>query len=699
MEDLIACLYPADDREQGGQARNATKLPENGLRFFETSTKKQLPEEPGRYSRESTVPLDESEATTVKHNPAPTGEGLRLTFTDGPKSGPGFFLGTDPNSCDIVLPPLPSISRRHCYLTFDTERRLIVRDCSMNGTIVKYDGEGGQKRRDFTWIIGGENVFHEKQTIVIQLDEILKFRIIVPKPSFLDVYYKNVDEFLNQSVVNAGLPFGTLGIQSNSSTAGPSGVQTVSQDPILLPQKTLGKGAFSIVNRVWDVSTGILYASKTFHNPLAFDWRKEASLMRRISHEHVVQLHFAMETPEPQLILEYLPLGSLDQQHCQRTISVDEAVATLQQCLRALTYLHEQTPPIVHRDIKPENILVQSREPFQIKLGDFGLSKASEDLATLCGTPRYLAPEIASYYKSKFGPNTKYTHAIDIWSLGVVIFQYIYGLPDPGSSEGLSWCEKIVKRLDDWESDDLLNLLSSMVVIEPQIRNSARQCLKRALELDLPRRSILKPGRLHESSPLPLPQTGSATPTGGLSTREMYELRDRVQKSSQATMRAAHRNDSSIKRQRSVDRNSRRTKSVLHESTASVLEEAITAAVYSTHGNAIHTSVLDLLHDIQSKNGIYETVDSHTLTLVNVVCQHLQRLEIGGLKTHSDCVTERTIITAIDPFREFTVASFTSSDRAHSVRDLAQSLAHILELLSPDSSIVLAEVADIPASQ
>lgn len=277
MEDLIARLYPYNDDEKR-YALRAVESPENRPRLL--VAEEELPELQSRNSRESTAPPDDSEDADTKNDRA--SKGLQLTFTYGPKSGPGFVLGADPNGCDIVLPPLKHISRRHCYLTFDAERRLILRDCSTNGTIVEYDGKGGESRRHFTWIIGGHDVPDDTKNIVIQIDAALKFRIVVSKPSFPDIYFENVDEFLKENAANASLPFGALGIQSAGSTVAPSGRHTPKQDPILLEQETLGKGSFAVVSRVWDVSTGFEYASKKFHKIEESKWRREAAIMRQL---------------------------------------------------------------------------------------------------------------------------------------------------------------------------------------------------------------------------------------------------------------------------------------------------------------------------------------------------------------------------------------------------------------------------------
>lgn len=216
MSDLIACLYPF--REVGPRyAHRAISSPHNRARVLFIK--------------------DDSELAGV----LPFGVSLQLAFSNGPKFGSGFVLGTDPNSCDIVLPPLPTVSRRHCYLTFDAERRLILRDCSTNGTIVEFDGRGGERRRHFTWILSGHEVPDATKRIVIEIDAYLKFEVVIPKPSSRIEYSENVDKFLEEIAVSRPLN----GNQSTASTAVP--VRT---------QGTLANGASSVVSNGSEYASG-----------------------------------------------------------------------------------------------------------------------------------------------------------------------------------------------------------------------------------------------------------------------------------------------------------------------------------------------------------------------------------------------------------------------------------------------------------
>jgi len=311
MEDLIATFYPHGE-VQSGFALQTIERPENSSRLV--TARQDFLDLYGRNSLESTAPLSDVEDEDTRGRTG--GKGLQLTFTHGPKAGRGYMLGTDANSCDIVLPLLKGISRCHCYLTIDEKRRLVLRDCSSNGTVVTYDGKGGEKRRHFTWILSGHEVPNDANSIVIRLHTALKLRVVVAKPTFPHVHLENVDEFLQETAVAANVPFGALGIQSVASTAAPSGTHTPEHEPILLEQETLGRGAYGVVARVWDVSTGREYASKRFTNLDKSDWEKEACLMRQSPH-----VSYIKHTKKP---CAKVALGA----HCAIVLCNGETIAT-----------------------------------------------------------------------------------------------------------------------------------------------------------------------------------------------------------------------------------------------------------------------------------------------------------------------------------------------------------------------------------
>ena len=196
--------------------------------------------------------------------------------------------------------------------------------------------------------------------------------------------------------------------------------------------------------------------------------------------ENIVSFVDFRPKPTPLLIMEYLPLGNLEDQHKASRIAYEEASTILVQALRALDHLHSQK--LAHRDIKPANILVLSRYPLHIKLSDFGLAKDIAGGETLLksrvGSWAYAAPEIWE--------GSPYTQAVDIWSLAVVILQYSYNLPTPnrGDFNAQDWHKRIIKAIRDYGSGDLIDLMRDhMLQIQSERRQSARVLLARATAL------------------------------------------------------------------------------------------------------------------------------------------------------------------------------------------------------------------------
>ncbi|KAL1836162.1 hypothetical protein VTJ49DRAFT_5488 [Mycothermus thermophilus] len=207
---------------------------------------------------------------------------------------------------------------------------------------------------------------------------------------------------------------------------------------------------------------------------------------RNRSHDHIVHCinEFCTTDLEPQLVLELVPFGSLKDQHEVSPVTLNEVFQILRQALSALRYLHERDEPIVHRDIKPGNILVQSRSPYlHIKLSDFGLSRASPDyLKTWCGTSSYAAPEVIE--------RENYDKAVDIWSLGVVVYEYAHGLPNRNYwlCDGSPWIERVLQELEaatDFWGCPLLDFLSTAMLVYDRVsRYSARRCWDMLKRLD-----------------------------------------------------------------------------------------------------------------------------------------------------------------------------------------------------------------------
>lgn len=174
-------------------------------------------------------------------------------------------------------------------------------------------------------------------------------------------------------------------------------------------------------------------------------------------------------------------------------ITISESMLVLTQCLSALTLMHENQ--LAHRDISPNNILVKSLEPFVVVLADFGLSKDVAELRSQCGTGRFIAPEIFEDSSDR-----RYSAAVDIWSLGVVMCEMLGILPAyrkhrdnlPKNVLGSSWCSIVVGSLEELyhrRPDSLKRfLLGSMLVLSPERRCSAQGCYERVKEL--PRRIV-----------------------------------------------------------------------------------------------------------------------------------------------------------------------------------------------------------------
>ncbi|MCX6080994.1 MAG: serine/threonine-protein kinase [Chloroflexi bacterium] len=194
----------------------------------------------------------------------------------------------------------------------------------------------------------------------------------------------------------------------------------------------LGEGGMATVYKAYDLRLEREVAIKVIRrgafppeqlqNILA-RFEREAKSLARLSHPNIVKIHdFGEHDGSPYLVMEYLPGGTLKSSLGQ-PIPWQDALRRLIPIARGLAFAHERG--IIHRDVKPANIIIsESGEPM---LTDFGIAKLleKEDSQTLTasgvgiGTPEYMAPEQ--------GIGQAVDARVDIYSLGVVLYEMLTG--------------------------------------------------------------------------------------------------------------------------------------------------------------------------------------------------------------------------------------------------------------------------------
>jgi len=145
-----------------------------------------------------------------------------------------------------------------------------------------------------------------------------------------------------------------------------------------------------------------------------------------VAHPFIVSLACAFQTPSKLfLVMELLSGGQL---FCllQREAFLPERHCAFYAAEIALALEHLHSHGVVHRDLKPENVLL--RADGHVCLTDFGLAKMgvtqrAEGASSFCGTVEYMAPEMVAELRV----DRQYGQAVDMWALGVLLYQLATG--------------------------------------------------------------------------------------------------------------------------------------------------------------------------------------------------------------------------------------------------------------------------------
>ncbi|KUJ22404.1 Pkinase-domain-containing protein [Mollisia scopiformis] len=368
-------------------------------------------------------------------------EAYEETKLQGIASG-GYLIGRHPE-CDLIIDD-PIVSNRHCLIFTENkggDTIAMVEDLSSNGTFVNEGVIGRNKRRELK-----------------DADEIT----VMDKARFIFRYPKNRDSsaFLQQYTL----------------------------------LEKLGKGHFAEVFLCIEKASGQRYAVKIFSKQPGVEERsktdglqQEIAVLMGVSHPNMLCLKDTFDEPNAvYLVLELAAEGELF--NCivlKQKLTEQETRKVFIQLFQGVKYLHDRG--IVHRDIKPENILLTDKD-LHVKLADFGLAKIIGEesfTTTLCGTPSYVAPEILEDSR-----NRRYTRAVDIWSLGVVLYICLCGFPpfsdELYSKENPYTLTQQIKtgRFDYpspyWDSvgDPALDLIDRMLTVDVDKRYTIDDCLE-----------------------------------------------------------------------------------------------------------------------------------------------------------------------------------------------------------------------------
>lgn len=244
----------------------------------------------------------------------------------------------------------------------------------------------------------------------------------------------------------------------------------------------LGRGGFCEVWKVFDLLEERVCAAKLHKHYSAA--RSEYAIHHQLHHPNIVEIYGDLIIGDGPfegyyvIIMEEVDSNLLTYLKLNVRLSEAESQTIISQIMNALAYLNQSNIEgecIVHYDLKPENILMTKCG--QIKLTDFGLSRYHQKSVRpngVNGTYWYLSPEC-------FTPCFDITSKIDVWAVGVIFYQLMFGCRPYG--------EKMNQK-DILQQNIILNAPPVEFPNDPTISSESKDFIRRCLQHNITRPSI-----------------------------------------------------------------------------------------------------------------------------------------------------------------------------------------------------------------
>ena len=202
-------------------------------------------------------------------------------------------------------------------------------------------------------------------------------------------------------------------------------------------KEVIGRGSYGVVCSAFDNKAKETVAIKCIadvfeHISDAVRILREIKLLRFLKHPDVVAIRDIVLPPSPKAFKDIYVVFELMETDLHQVIKANDDLTDehfqyfLFQLLRGLQYVH--SAKVFHRDIKPKNILANA--DCNVKICDFGLARPHfNDMPTTIfwtdyvATRWYRAPELCGSFFTRYSP------AVDVWSVGCIFAELILGKP------------------------------------------------------------------------------------------------------------------------------------------------------------------------------------------------------------------------------------------------------------------------------